>query len=69
MGNKANHQSYENKKDALECLASMYKVAAWFYIKVTKYTSIKPLTYKMPKATSIGAKGYNVEDYVKKRKN
>lgn len=66
-GNKANHQAYENKKDALECLVSMYKVAAWFYIKVTKDTSIRPLTYKMPKATSAAAKGYNVEDYVKEK--
>ena len=45
----------------------MYKVAAWFYIKVTKDTSIRPLTYKIPKATSTIAKGYNVEDYVREK--
>lgn len=43
FGNKANHDGYESKKDALECLVSMYKVAAWLYIKITKDTSIKPL--------------------------
>ena len=58
-GNKANHQGYENKKDALECLVSMYKVAAWFYIKVTKDTSIKPLTFKVPKPKSTKAPVYN----------
>lgn len=66
-GNKANHEGYENKKDALECLISMYKVAAWFYIKVTKDTSIKPLTYKMPKAVTAKAPVYNIEEYVKEK--
>lgn len=66
-GNKANHQAYENKKDAIECLVSMYKVAAWFYIKVTKDTSIKPLTYKMPKVTTIEPKEYKIQDYVKEK--
>jgi type I restriction enzyme, R subunit len=66
-GNKANHEGYENKKDALECLVSMYKVAAWFYIKVTKDTSIKPLTFKMPKAAETKAPVYNIEDYAKEK--
>lgn len=66
-GNKANHQGYENKKDALECLVSMYKVSAWFYIKVTKDTSIKPLTFKVPKPKSTKAPVYNIEDYVNEK--
>ena len=66
-GNKANHQGYENKKDALECLVSMYKVAAWFYIKVTKDTSIKPLTFKVPKPKSTKAPVYNIEDYANEK--
>ena len=66
-GNKANHEGYENKKDALECLVSMYKVAAWFYIKVTKDTSIKPLTYKIPKPAASKAPVYNIEDYAKEK--
>ncbi|AJA48915.1 type I restriction enzyme EcoAI R protein [Clostridium pasteurianum DSM 525 = ATCC 6013] len=66
-GNKANHEGYENKKDALECLVSMYKVAAWFYIKVTKDTSIKPLTYKMPRPVTTKAPVYNIEDYAKEK--
>lgn len=68
-GNKANHEGYENKKDALECLVSMYKVAAWFYIKVTKDTSIKPLTFKMPKAAETKAPVYNIEDYAKEKED
>lgn len=66
-GNKANHEAYENKKDALECLVSMYKVSAWFYIKVTKDTSIKPLTYKIPKPITTKAPIYNIEDYSKEK--
>lgn len=66
-GNKANHAGYENKKDALECLVYMYKVSAWFYIKVTKDTSIKPLTYKMPKVVAAKAPVYNIEDYAKEK--
>ncbi|WP_102401255.1 DEAD/DEAH box helicase family protein [Haloimpatiens massiliensis] len=66
-GNKANHEGYENKKDALECLVSMYKVAAWFYIKTTKDTSIKPLTYKIPKAVKAKAPVYNIEEYAKEK--
>jgi type I restriction enzyme R subunit len=66
-GNKANHVVYENKKDALECLVAMYKVAAWFYIKVTKDTSIKPLTYKIPKTGIAKAPVYNIEEYAKEK--
>ncbi len=66
-GNKANHVFYENKKDALECLIAMYRVAAWFYIKVTKDTSIKPLTYKTPKHVTSIVPVYNVEDYAKEK--
>ncbi|MTK12923.1 MAG: DEAD/DEAH box helicase [Clostridiaceae bacterium] len=66
-GNKANHVFYENKKDALECLIAMYRVAAWFYIKVTKDTSIKPLTYKTPKPVTAKAPVYNIEDYDKEK--
>ncbi|KOA19526.1 type-1 restriction enzyme R protein [Clostridium homopropionicum DSM 5847] len=66
-GNKANHEGYDNKKDALECLVSMYKVAAWFYIKVTKDTSIKPLTYKTPKPVTIKVPAYNIEEYAKEK--
>lgn len=66
-GNKANHAGYENKKDALECLISMYKVSAWFYIKVTKDTSIQPLKYKMPKLVTAKAPVYNIEDYAKEK--
>jgi type I restriction enzyme R subunit len=36
FGNRASHAGYENKRDALECLVSMYKISAWFYIRVTK---------------------------------
>lgn len=66
-GNKANHEGYESKKDALECLVSMYKVAAWFYIKVTNDTSIKPLTYKIPKAVSTKVSLYNIEEYTREK--
>lgn len=66
-GNKANHDAYENKKDALECLVSMYRVAAWFYIKATKDISIKPLTYKVPKAARLKTPVYNIENYAKEK--
>lgn len=66
-GNKANHRVYENKKDALECLISMYKIAAWFYIKVTKDTSIRPLTYKIPKPITAKVSLYNIEEYTKEK--
>ena len=66
-GNKANHEGYENKNDALECLVSMYKVAAWFYIKVTKDTSIKPLTFKVPKTKNSKAPIYSFEDYANEK--
>ena len=45
-GNKANHNAYENKESAKDCLVAMYRISAWFYIKVTKDISIKPLIYK-----------------------
>ncbi|MBE6066886.1 MAG: DUF4145 domain-containing protein [Clostridium lundense] len=41
IGNKANHDGYKSKKDALECLVSMYKVAAWVYIKFEMEKSLK----------------------------
>ncbi|WP_125153445.1 DEAD/DEAH box helicase family protein [Clostridium rectalis] len=66
-GNKANHEGYENKKHALDCLVSMYKVAAWFYIKVTKDLSIKPLTYKIPKKNTFKSPLYNIEQYIKEK--
>ena len=66
-GNKANHEGYENKNDALECLVSMYKVAAWFYIKVTKDTSIKPLTFKVPKSKNSKVPIYSIEDYANEK--
>lgn len=67
FGNKANHQAYENKDAAFECLVSMYRVSAWFYIKVTKDTSIKPLIYKTPKQNAAKAPVYNIEEYVKEK--
>ncbi|APC38881.1 type I restriction endonuclease subunit R [Clostridium estertheticum] len=67
FGNKANHQGYENKKDALECLVSMYKVAAWVYIKVTKDTSIRPLTFKIPKTSTVKVNVYDIETYAKEK--
>lgn len=66
-GNRANHEGYENKKDALDCLVSMYKAATWFYIKVTKDISIRPLTFKMPKTKAAKAPVYNIEDYAKEK--
>lgn len=66
-GNKANHQGYENKRNALECLISMYKIAAWFYIRVTKDTSIRPLVYKIPRPVKAKAPVYNIEDYAKEK--
>lgn len=68
-GNKANHVMYENKENALECLISMYKVSTWFYINVTKDTSIKPLRYIMPKAVTTKAPVYNIEDYSKEKED
>lgn len=68
-GNKANHEGYENKKNALECLVSMYKIAAWFYIRVTKDTSIKPLTYKIPRTVTTKASTYNIEAYSKEKED
>lgn len=67
FGNKANHDGYENKKYALECLVSMYKIAAWLYIRITKDTSIKPLTYKIPKPKAAGNKVYGMDDYVREK--
>ena len=66
-GNKANHNAYENKESAKDCLVAMYRISAWFYIKVTKDTSIKPLTYTMPKLISVKAPVYNIEDYAKEK--
>ncbi|WP_129595936.1 DEAD/DEAH box helicase family protein [Anaerophilus nitritogenes] len=66
-GNKANHEGYENKKDALECLVAMYRISAWFYINVTKDTSIKPLAYKTPKPVKAKAPVYNMEEYAKEK--
>lgn len=66
-GNKANHNAYENKESAKECLVAMYRIAAWFYIKVTKDTSIKPLTYNLPKAVTTKSPVYNIEDYSKEK--
>ncbi|WP_099346788.1 DEAD/DEAH box helicase family protein [Clostridium tertium] len=66
-GNKANHSAYENKESAKECLIAMYRISAWFYIKVTKDTSIKPLTYKIPNAITTKAPVYNIEDYSKEK--
>src|SRR3712207_2635880 len=66
-GNKANHEGHESKKDALECLVSMYKISAWFYINVTKDTSIKPLKFNTPKAVEIKAPVYNIDEYIKEK--
>lgn len=66
-GNKANHNAYENKESAKDCLVAMYRISAWFYIKVTKDTSIRPLTYKMPKPISAKAPVYDIEDYTKEK--
>lgn len=68
-GNKANHGIYENKESAKECLIAMYRISAWFYIKVTKDTSIKPLTYKIPKVSTVKAPVYNIEDYSKEKED
>ena len=67
FGNKANHDGYENKKDALECLVSIYKISAWFYIRIIKDTSIKPLTYKIPKPKTAGNKSYSVQTYIEEK--
>ncbi|URZ18335.1 DEAD/DEAH box helicase family protein [Clostridium felsineum] len=67
LGNKANHENYDSKEDAKECLISMYKISAWFYIKVTKDTSIKPLIYKIPKSSTVKTPEYNIEDYAKEK--
>lgn len=66
-GNKANHEGYENKKDALECLKAMYRISAWLYIKVTKDKSILPLKYSVPKVSNVSAIVYSIEDYVKEK--
>lgn len=66
-GNKANHEGYENRDNAIECLVSMYKISAWFYIKITKDTSIKPLTYKIPKEKVNKTPVYNIEKYAKEK--
>ncbi|MBU3193724.1 DEAD/DEAH box helicase family protein [Clostridium algidicarnis] len=66
-GNKANHDAYENKESAKECLVAMYRVSAWFYIKVTKDVSIKPLIYKIPKPNAAKAPVYNIEEYSKEK--
>ncbi|MDB2158986.1 DEAD/DEAH box helicase family protein [Clostridium butyricum] len=66
-GNKANHEGFESKKDALECLVSMYKISAWFYINVTKDTSIKPLKFNTPKAAELKAPVYNIDEYIKEK--
>lgn len=67
FGNKANHDGYENKNDVLECLVSMYKISAWLYIRITKDTSIKPLTYKIPKYKLSGNEAYDIEAYTKEK--
>ena len=45
----------------------MYKIAAWFYIRITKDTSIKPLTYKIPKREPVSNKVYDIEAYDKEK--
>lgn len=46
-GNKATHEGYSNKNDALECLVSIYKISTWYYMKITKDESIKPLVFNV----------------------
>ena len=46
-GNKATHEGYTSKNDALECLVSIYKISTWFYMKITKDESIKPLVFNV----------------------
>lgn len=67
FGNRASHAGYENKRDALECLVSMYKISAWFYIRVTKDMSIRPLTYRIPKPAPAGNRVYDVEAYAEEK--
>ncbi len=68
MGNKANHEGYEDKKAALDCLMSMYKVSAWFYLVVTKDESIKPLKYVEPKKAQQMVPLYNLEKFKEEKK-
>lgn len=45
----------------------MYKISARFYILITKDTSIKLLTYKVPKPTVDKVPICNIEDYSKEK--
>ncbi|MFT5876046.1 MAG: type I restriction enzyme R subunit, partial [Clostridium sp.] len=67
IGNKANHIIYEDKEKALECLVSMYRVSTWFYIKITKDTSIKPLKYLIQKSVTKNVSTYGIEEYQKEK--
>lgn len=68
-GNKANHEGYENKEHAIECLVAMYKVSRWFYTRVTKDDSMKNVSYIMPKPASKKAKVYDIEEFNKERED
>lgn len=66
-GNKANHEGYESRKDALECLKAMYKISAWLYIKITKDNSIQPLKYVIPNIQIGKTPVYHIEEYAKEK--
>jgi type I restriction enzyme R subunit len=35
LGNKAAHENYGDTSDARECIKSIFKLSAWFFVKVT----------------------------------
>jgi type I restriction enzyme R subunit len=42
IGNKAAHDNYGDIKDAKECIKSIFKLSAWFFVKVTGFRADIP---------------------------
>ncbi len=48
IGNKAAHDNYGDVKDAKECIKSIFKLSAWFYVKVTGFRADIPKKFIWP---------------------
>ena len=52
IGNKAAHDNYGDIKDAKECIKSVFKLSAWFFVKVTGFRAAIPKLIIWPEQTS-----------------
>jgi type I restriction enzyme R subunit len=48
LGNKAAHENFGNTSDARECIKSIFKLSAWFFVKVTGMKSAVPKPFVWP---------------------